>query len=166
MAKRGRRRDEKVQTEVGEMNRAKKRVEEEDEKRNRSSCRRCRHVLHFKVCELWGRQKQHPAPCTLPDESTKWQKNTEQQEFALAVSVPVASASMPFSGCNCQQQGNTTNYANLPATSCRPHASQSIPIKVKPQPASSERTMPISRQFGMHLLQHWRVATANYPFET
>lgn len=110
----------------------------------------------------------HPVPCTLPDESTEWQKNTEQQEFALAVSVPVASAQcrVTFSGCKCQQQGNTTNYANLPATSCRPHASQSIPIKVKPQPASSERTMPISRQFGMHLLQHWRVATTNYPFET
>lgn len=86
---------EKVQTEVEEINWAKKRGEE-DEKRNRSSCRR-RHVLHFKVCELWARQRQrqHPAPCTLPDESTKWQKNTEQQEFALVVSVPVASAQCP-----------------------------------------------------------------------
>lgn len=78
---------------------------EEDEKRNRSSCRR-RHVLHFKVCELWGRQRQQSAPCTLPDDSTKWQKNTEQQEFALVVSVPaVASAQCPAPVAAANNQG-------------------------------------------------------------
>lgn len=88
---------------------------------------------------VWIMGQAEAAPCTL--HPARWFDKMAEKHWATRICTrcvrSCCQCPVPCSGCSCQQTGNTTNYANLPATSCRPHASQSNPIKVKPQPPLS-----------------------------
>lgn len=142
----------------------KKRRKTKHKRRNRSSCclrrrrwRRCRHVLHFKVCELWGRQRWQCAACC----TARWVDKMAEKHWATRICTRYAAA-LPTAApvAMGQKQWGNKKRRRLQQLTCKPHASQSIPIKVyylrplsfaTPQPFLQFQTMPISRKFGMHL---------------